>query len=255
MENKKLKTVEFILEDEMGNIIGDISAISIVSTPAIEVSAQLFNKQVPINFSNLNEEKQILTSAVLIPNKKILRIDEVGEYYNCFMSEKTIIKASQLFAKNGGFLYTTLEHQPEKIKDAYIFESWITGENDKAYDMGFSKDDIIPGTWMVSFKVESKELWEKIKMMKENSSELGFSIESIFAVNQKFAEIDTVIDTVIKNEAGEDPIIEDVVEEKEIPQKKSKKQLVKELIENITNSEEIDANERVRLISKLMENL
>lgn len=251
---KKLKDIEFILTDENGNIVGDISAISIVSRPAVEISAQLFSSVKPEHFSITNEEKQLITSIALIPNRRILRVDENGEYYNCFFSNETVEIASQLFAKNGGYAYATVEHTPEKVRDIYVVESWIVGENDKIYSMGFSKEEVPVGSWAVTMKVDNKTMWSSIKEMKKLNSEMGFSIESIFASKEAFAEIDTVIEQTISNEGKEkiESPIEENIEKDTTPKAKSKKVLVQELIIDILGNNNINAEEKLKLINKMI---
>jgi len=56
----------------------------------------------------------------------------------------------------------------------YLVESWIVdGEQDKAYNMGYSKQDVPVGTWMVGYRVDNDEVWEMIKQGKVK----GLSIE------------------------------------------------------------------------------
>ena len=60
-----------------------------------------------------------------------------------------------------------------------VVESWIVTDpqNDKSNALGFK--DIPKNTWMVSYKVDNNELWEKVK-----SGEVqGFSIEGVFSKN------------------------------------------------------------------------
>lgn len=171
MDEKKLDLVEFVLEDDKDGVF----AISIVSEPAIESNFILFNlEKEKIEFST-NVEKQIITGPALIPNKKILRKYKDGEYYNAIISEQTISDTAQKFFKNQYQNNTTLEHD-EKVGDTTYFESWIVEDpaNDKANALGFK--DIVKGTWFVSCKINSPELWNDVK----TGDFHGFSIEAFF---------------------------------------------------------------------------
>ncbi len=135
-------------------------------------------KRVKRNGSTYVEvEKQQLTGPAMVPNKYILRIDETtGEYYNCCFSPETIVKASSLYLKNSHHTSANFDHQELYTNNVYIIESWIVEdpENDKSNALGFS--DITKGTWMVTYQVDDKELWDKIKQ----SDFTGFSIEGLF---------------------------------------------------------------------------
>ena len=80
---------------------------------------------------------------------------------------------------------TNLEHTDKKFSDAVMVESWIVdGESDKAYSIGFTKDQIPVGTWMGGYKVletnEGNEIWDKyIKSGKVK----GASVEGNFILN------------------------------------------------------------------------
>lgn len=181
MQNKEeLDLIEFYLkEDEDG-----VHAISIVDEPAIESNFILFNKVggKKDNFSKekvefkTDADKQIITGPALIPGKKILRKYDDGTYYNAIINEQTIADTAQRFFKNTNQLNTTLSHE-DKVNETTYFESWIVTdpENDKSKALGFK--DIVKGTWMVSCKIDSPELWSKIKTGDFN----GFSIEAFFS--------------------------------------------------------------------------
>lgn len=196
---KPLKRKEFIIEDENA-----LRAISIVKNPAIEKSFQLFRaanihenckcqivdgelitnadacdycKSLEKKSFSVVEEKKQITGPAMVPNIDILRFDDVtGEYYNCWFSEETILKAASLYLKNSNHTKANFDHTNNFTKDVYIIESWIVTdpEMDKSKALGF--EDISKGTWMVTYQVENEELWKEIKQ----SDFTGFSIEGLF---------------------------------------------------------------------------
>lgn len=131
------------------------------------------------DFKMSNEEKRILTCAVLLPEQNIYRNFD-GEECNVFASAETIEKLQQNFFKNGYQSNSTIEHK-EVIDGVFFFESWIVRnpKNDKANELGF---DVPVGTWMMSMKVENQDIWNdyvKTGLIK------GFSIDSRLGVQKK----------------------------------------------------------------------
>lgn len=191
---EELNTRELIIEDEFGNLIGDLSLISFVSTPAIDQDFMLFSQaQSPWQFAKLEEEKMIVTGCAMRPNFKMLRQDpKTGEIFNAVFSSAQVEKCSQIFLKNSAHLQTNLEHGQllgkNEVEGVFVVESWIVSDpaNDKAAALGFS--DISAGDWYVSFKVANKEFWQFIKQFGG-----GFSIEGVF--NQRLSEAFKSADT------------------------------------------------------------
>jgi hypothetical protein len=100
-EQEELKLIEFTVEDNDGERIGDLSLISIVFDPAIQKSFHLFSKEKKHSFAKIDQDKQIIVGPAMTANKKILRYDEATDtYFNCFFSEETVVKCSELFLKN-----------------------------------------------------------------------------------------------------------------------------------------------------------
>ena len=141
-----------------------------------------WNNKGSFNFKSVDTDKMIITGPVMIPNIDILRIDEnTGEYYNCFFSEETIVKASSQYLKNSNHNKANFDHSEEFTNEVYIIESWIV-ENpdmDKSKALGFK--DVTKGTWFATYKVANKELWNQLK----SSDFSGFSIEGIFGSYKK----------------------------------------------------------------------
>ena len=174
MANKIKKLIELII-DETAEMFG-VEAISVVKFPAIEENFVFFNQDF-LTLAKLDEEKKQLIGAVLIPDKKIPRLDkDTNEEYEVFFTKETIRQAQKLFMKSLRNNSHTLEHS-EPIKGLTVVESWI--KEDKKYDKsnmwGFKNMPV--GTWFVQVSAENNpEIWEKIK----NKEVRGFSIEGWF---------------------------------------------------------------------------
>ena len=212
-----MKIVELILDEEQED--SGIDAISIVESPAIESDFVALNNQ-EIKLAELDKEKKILLGALLIPNKPIFRNGDEGDYY-IFFSKETIVKASQMYLKNGYQNNSTLEHK-DTLKGLTLVESWIVEDElkDKSRKYGLN---VPVGTWMGAVKVNNNEIWnEYVKSGKVK----GFSIEGYFAD---------------KMERPKESIKEDMSEEKLAEQLLGK-------IENIVKGEKLELS----LISDLM---
>lgn len=170
---KTTSIVELVIDDDSQELA--IDAISLVSAPAIEQDFVYFGKEKNnLTFAKVDEEKRMLVSPALIPNKQIFRYDPNtdSEYY-VFFSPETVRKASELYLKHNNHHKATYEHQ-DRVSGVLTVESWIKeGDMDKSKLYGF---DLPNGTWFVKMKIQNEELWNKIK-----DGELkGLSIEGYF---------------------------------------------------------------------------
>ena len=184
--NKKLtKITELVISDDNEEL--SIDAISLVTSPAIEVDFVFFGKDKHnLTFSKIDEEKRMLISPALIPNKQIFRYNPNtdSEYY-VYFSTDTVRKASELYLKYNNHHKATYQHQ-DRVAGVLTVESWIKeGDQDKSKMYGY---DLPNGTWFVKMKIENNDLWEKIK-----AGELkGLSIEGYFVDKmEKMSKTDT----------------------------------------------------------------
>ena len=170
---KETKIVELVIADDSQELA--IDAISLVSSPAIEQDFVFFGKEKNnLTFAKVDEEKRMLVSPALIPNKQIFRYDpNTDSDYYVYFSPETVRKASELYLKHNNHHKATHEHN-ERVSGVLTVESWIKeGDSDKSKMYGF---DLPNGTWFVKMKIENDDLWNKIK-----DGELkGLSIEGYF---------------------------------------------------------------------------
>jgi|TARA_R110002124_G_scaffold51683_2_gene149294 hypothetical protein len=187
-----MKIVELILDEEQEE--SGIEAISIVESPAIE-SDFVALKAEEIKLAEVDTDKRILLGALLIPNKPIYRTGEEGDYY-IFFSKDTIVKASQMYLKNGYQNNSTLEHE-KALNGLTLVESWIVEDEvqDKSRKYGL---DVPVGTWMGAVKVNNEKIWQEYV---KTSKVKGFSIEGYFADKMERPKED------IKEDLSEDDII------------------------------------------------
>jgi len=136
-----------------------------------------------MQFSYDSEKKEVI-GAAMIPNKMIIRRDPFsGQLYYVYFSKETIAKLSEKFMRSKKLDSTNIMHTNQKA-DSFISESWIVDDamNDKSRAYGFTFPE---GTWVIKMKIDSNELWTKIKDGKYN----GFSVEGTFAEKLIFRNI------------------------------------------------------------------
>ena len=191
---KKKKLIELII-DETADHFG-VDAISVVKFPAIEENFVFFNNDF-LSLAKVDEEQKQLVGAVLIPDKKIPRLDkETNEEYDVYFTKETIRQAQKLFMSSLNNNNHTLEHK-DPVQGLTVVESWI--KENKKYDKSnmYGFNNMPVGTWFVQVSAENNpEIWEKIK----NKEVRGFSIEGYFTdkLIEASKEID-IIDEVCKD--------------------------------------------------------
>jgi len=165
---------ELVIDDSSQELA--IDAISLVAAPAIEQDFVYFGKEKNnLTFAKVDDEKRMLVSPALIPNKNIFRYDPNtdSEYY-VYFSPETVRKASELYLKHNNHHKATYEHQ-DRVSGVLTVESWIIEDSkmDKSKLYGY---DLPKGTWMVKMKINNDDLWSKVK----DGSLKGLSIEGYF---------------------------------------------------------------------------
>ena len=168
------KIVELIISDDNQELA--IDAISLVTSPAIEQDFVFFGKEKNnLTFAKVDEEKRMLISPALIPNKQIFRHDpNTDSDYYVYFSKETVQKASELYLKHNNHHKATYQHQ-DRVSGVLTVESWIIEDTklDKSTLYGYS---LPVGTWMVKLKIDNDELWQEIK----SGNLRGLSIEGYF---------------------------------------------------------------------------
>lgn len=125
------------------------------------------------NFSD--DEQMVLTGPAMTPNVLIPRKDKDGNVFHVYFSEETIEKIARKFLEENKQHNTDINHDDDVVQENTLLESWIVSDPDmdKSKAMGF---DVPKNTWMVSYKINNKETWDKIKKGELN----GFSITGNF---------------------------------------------------------------------------
>ena len=168
------------------------------SEVAYIVSQQNMSKQ---TFKSDNE-KRMLYSPLMLPNVLIPRMENGEKYYVRFTPE-TIEKIQRKFMIEQRLRSNNYEHSEQKFNDVVMVESWIiAGDSDKAYELGFTKENAPIGTWMSGYKVldtpEGDMIWnDYIKSGKVK----GLSVEGEFLLKlskQDFNRYDLAFDKIVE---------------------------------------------------------
>lgn len=174
--DKKVYELKIDLEQGL-----DVNVISIVTEPATEEKFYFFGKQdVSKQMFEAIEEEYELHGIAMIPNKMIVRYDEIKkEEYDVFFSEKTVRNIAKNYFKQGYHTKINLQHSDIFI-DAYVFMSNII-DRKRGYNPPDAFIDAVDGSWIVGMQLDknsphSKTVFENIK----KGVFTGFSIEGYF---------------------------------------------------------------------------
>lgn len=176
-----MEVIEMIIDEN--NVKQGVYAVSVVEHPAIEEDWIALNKHF-IELKEIDAEKKLLMGAALVPDKKILRVNEkTKQEYYIYFTKETIRKASELFLIRNNQSNATYEHM-KKVHGLTVVESWIVEDekHDKSVKYGFN---FPVGTWAISMKVDNEDVWNKVK-----TGEIkGFSIEGYFDAKEELSQL------------------------------------------------------------------
>jgi hypothetical protein len=159
---------ELMIEDETTD---EVFAVSFVESPAIERDFVFFGKEV--HFQSVDDERRLVAGPLLIPNKKILRFDGLGNEYFVYFSEDTVEKLARKFLMKKYNDSVTVDHD-KKVEGVNLVESWVIEQSakDKSNIYGYT---LPKKTWFGIYKVENDDVWKKVK----NGTFKGFSVEAL----------------------------------------------------------------------------
>jgi len=170
----------FKLQIDLDNKAEGMDFISFVDYPAHGKGYQAFSKGTPakVEFkSHFNDDKRIVTGVAIATNLPIYRRDVTGFEYNAIFTKSDTLEIAQQLFKNGYMHNVNEQHDMNKtISDIFLFESFFINDEKSNVPAAFADQNLQPGTWITSYKVENDKVWEKVK----NGEFAGFSIEGWF---------------------------------------------------------------------------
>ena len=132
------------------------------------------NDEVSESFAAM-DEKQIVVSPLMIPNKLIKRKDEEGEEYFVYFTKETIEKLAYKAMKDKVIHRVNIEHDGNLVDDIFMVETWTKeSDNDKSKNYGYNLPD---GTWFAKYKIDNKDIWNNYI---KSGKVLGLSVEGMF---------------------------------------------------------------------------
>jgi hypothetical protein len=170
--NKEIPTYEISID--LNDDETTVSFNSLVSMPAHEKNFMTFAKQVKFEF---NDEEQVITGIAISADTPIYRFDqETGEEYYVVFTKQAIKDIIFDYARKDNFNNVNLEHNPNRIvKSIFMIHSYQI-DNEKGFTAPERFKDANDGSWIVSYKVTDKDLFQQAKDGMFN----GFSIEGVF---------------------------------------------------------------------------
>ena len=157
-----------------------VYSISVVENPAMESTFITLKEQTEIKLAEVDDVKFLLAGVVLIPDKDVYR-NQGGKEFNIRFSKETIEEVANNFILEGYQGNSSLEHE-EKLNGVSIVQSWVVKDpkNDTANAYGLPKEDIKEGSWIVLYKCDNKEIYNKAI----NGEIKGFSIDGLFSLEK-----------------------------------------------------------------------
>jgi len=187
-----------------------VYAVSLVGEPAIELDMLKFSRE-DFKFS-MNNDKQIVTSPIMLANTPILRMSPSMGYYYIVFTADVLEKLSIKYFKDGKNHSFNLNHSNELVPEAVAFESWlITSKEDKAYSMGYTEEQVPVGSWMMSIYFPDTNYWNtvvKSEEFKGLSLEGDFGIEPMYMSKDIDAELLVMLYQSFKNNESDELIID-----------------------------------------------
>ena len=150
----------------------DEHKVSLVKSPAIESTLLKFSSEENEKLYFANDEKQVIYSVAMIPNKMIFRKDIQGEPANVFYTAETIEKFQQDYFRKNANSGTNINHAEFNTDGIFPFENWIVqnSEVDKSKELGLTAPN---GSLIMGFKIDNPTIWNEIK----NGNLDGLSVE------------------------------------------------------------------------------
>ena len=128
-----------------------------------------------MSFQFADEEQRIIVGPAMIPQQLIPRRDALGNIFHVYFTKETIKKIAEKFLRENKHNNTDVNHDDEITTTNTLLESWIVEDPkfDKSAKYGYNLPE---GAWMVSYKINDEETWQKIK----NGDLKGFSVAGNF---------------------------------------------------------------------------
>lgn len=139
-----------------------VDSFSLVLGAAVETVLSKFAKEneSPVFFAN--EEKRIIYSVAMRPDKMIFRKAVNGEPANVFFTAETVEQIQQSYFKNNnkGLVKMNINHGSEIVDGIYPIESWIVNNPEIDKSKTLMMEDVKAKDLIIGYKIDNNEVWE-----------------------------------------------------------------------------------------------
>lgn len=174
---KKLK--KYFVNESDDNIC---YRVSLVDEPAVESEFVYMSKQDGRKeyVSLENNEKKMVYSATLVPDKPIYRNLD-GEEFDVIFTAAAIERMAKNFMKAGFNHDWSLDHDGQSVSGLTAVECWIKSDMEKDKSVAIGLDPELPvGTWFLGLSVDNPDVWKAIK----EGTWHGFSVEALITLDE-----------------------------------------------------------------------
>lgn len=140
----------------------EVESFSLVFGAAVETKLSHFASEIETPTFFANEEKRIIYSVAMRPNKMIFRKDVNGEPANVFFSKQTVeqIQQSYFRSNNKGLVKMNLNHSEDKIDGVYPIESWMVNNPEIDKSKTLMMQDVLQDDLIIGYKIDNQDVWE-----------------------------------------------------------------------------------------------
>lgn len=155
----------------------EITCISLVDMPAMELSMQCFDKEEVYKFS-IQEEQHNIVSCIVRCDYPIIRVNAAGEPYYILFNKETSKKLCQRLMRDGYQQNISLDHNGTLIEGIQLQEIFIKDSGRGISPIGF--EDAAEGSLFGVWHITDEELWKKCLEGKFG----GVSMESMLNIQE-----------------------------------------------------------------------
>lgn len=183
----------------------EVESFSLVLGAAVETKLSKFaeEKETPVFFAN--EEKRIIYSVAMRPDKMIFRKDVNGEPANVYFTAETVEQIQQSYFKsnNKGLVKMNLNHSDTSVDGVYPIESWIVNNPEIDKSKTLFMNDVKAKDLIIGYKIDNDDVWENF--VKTGNVD-GLSVEA-------FLDYEIINPIITMNTEEKKSFIQEVVDE------------------------------------------
>jgi len=164
----------------------EVDSFSLVLGAAVETKLSKFaeENEKPVFFAN--DEKRIIYSVAMRPDKDIYRKNVNGEPALVYFDSEEIEKIQQSYFRNNnaGKVKMNINHADDKVDGVYPIESWIVNDPEIDKSKTLMMEDIKKGDLVIGYKIDNDHVWENFVKTGEVD---GLSVEAFldYEINEQ----------------------------------------------------------------------